>query len=513
MSMNNLIRLVKLATIMFQAFRLKDKDMMDEILLLSESVPKSKESIVAQDKKVELLLRKLLNWIRETPGDSNIITSLATSKIAEIVKLDPVLELPLSKVFDLSIKEEDSRKLIFQIIKELREQDEKSGFNLQFKSMVRPFMFDGEDDLSTEDWVKLSELIAAKIQSNGSKFDRAVVEKAGTDNPNAIADLINQLKIESSPEGIIKLGLAGINNALGPDFGLKRGLFYMLEALTNRGKSFSLAHIVASIPLYNKPVLRDKSKIPTVLLMSAEDSLGLIFKRMYELFGTAKTGTKPNFFEATTNEVVDSIVNTFNENGWNFIFYRVNPSHDNIYEIMQRVRDLELKGHEIVFAAYDYLAMADLEGTMGESRSDRLQDLYRRARNFFCSRGSIFMTPHQLNPDAKKFIRETDDDSEIYFIRDVGGKSMTEGSTKLTNECDGVVGIHVAKLQNNESYFTYYVGKMRGEGAPESERFGIYPLDPINGLVHDINFEKSTYRKSLTHRSMAQGGGEDFDAM
>ncbi|QDB70282.1 hypothetical protein CF8_0114 [Aeromonas phage CF8] len=511
--MNNLIRLVKLATAMYQAWRLGDKDMMDEVLILSESVPKSKESMVVQDKKVEALLRKLLMWIREQPRDSNIITSLASSKVAEIIKLDGTLEKPLTQTFDETITEDDGRKLIFQIIKELRDYDNKAGFNSQFKSMVRPFMFDGEEDLSKEDWIKLSELIAAKIQDAGSQFDRAVVEKAGSANPQAIADVINQLKVETSAEGIIKLGMVGLNNALAPDNGLRRGLMYMIEALTNRGKSFSLAHFIASIPLYNKPVLRDKSRIPTVLLMSAEDSLGLIFKRMYELFGTAKTGVKPNFFEANTNDVVNLILETFKENGWEFIFYRVNPSHDNIYEIMQRVRDLELKGHEIIFTAYDYLAMADLEGCQGESRSDKLQDLYRRARNFFCSRGSILMTPHQLNPDAKKFIRETDDDSEIYFIRDVGGKSMTEGCTKLTNEVDCVIGIHVAKLQNNETWLTYYVGKMRGEGAAESERFGIYPLCPNNGWVHDINLEKTTYRKSLGHRSEAMGGGEDFDAM
>lgn len=511
--MNNLIRLVKIATAMFQAWRLKDVIMMDELLLLADGVPKSKESMVVQDKKVEGLLRKLLGWIREQPSDSNIITSLLAPKIMEIVKLDPTLELTLMGGINTTMGDDDARNLIFQIIKDLRQEDLKGEFNNSFKSIVRPFMFDGEQDLSKEDWIKLADLVNAKLTESANLYDRAVVEKADGDDHASLNGIIDQLRRETSAEGIVKTGLIGLNNALGPDFGLRRGLFYMIEALTNRGKSFSLAHFVTSIPLYNKPYLRDKSRIPTVLLMSAEDSLGLIFKRAYEIFITAKTGVKPDFFKSTTQEVVDTIVNTFKETGWNFIFYRVNPSHDNINEMQQRVRDLEARGHEIVFAAYDYLAMMDLTGTVGESRSDRLQNLYMRARNFFSSRGTIFMTPHQLNPDAKKYIRESDDDSEIYFIRDVGGKSMTEGSTKLTNECDVVIGIHVAKLMNNEVWFTYYVGKMRGEGAAESERFGIYPLDPVNGLVHDINLPKSTYRKSLAHRSEAMGGGEDFDAM
>lgn len=512
--MNNLIRLVKLATAMYQAWRLKDTDLMDEILLLSEEVPNSKESLVVQDKKTETKLRKLLAWLREQPDDSNIITSLLAPKITEIVLLSPELEKLLDVAFDDKIEVEDARQLIFQIVKEQRDVDAKGKFSAQFKHMVRPFLFEGEEDLTKDDWIKINELISQKITDlNETNFDKAVVEATGSDNPDSLKEVINQLKIETSPEGIIKTGLAGLNEALYPDCGLRRGLMYMIEALTNRGKSFALAHLIASVPLYNKPVLRNKAKIPTVVLMSAEDSLGLIFKRMFELFITAKTGVKPDFFASTTEQVVETIIATFHENGWAFKFYRVNPSHDNIYEIMQRIRSLELKGHEIILGAYDYLAMADLQGCSGESRSDKLQNLYNRARNFFTSRGSIFLTPHQLNPDAKKFIREQDDDSEIYFIRDVGGKSMTEGSTKLTNEVDCVLGIHVAKLQNNECWFTGYVGKMRGEGAQETSRFFIYPLCPTNGLVHDINFEKKIFRRSLTQRSEAMGGGADFDDM
>lgn len=511
--MNNLIRLVKLATAMFQAWRLSDKSMMDELMILADAVPNSKESLVVQDKKVEALLRKLLVWIREQPSDSNIITSLIEPRLMEIIKLDSALEKTLNSGFNAEMKEEDARALIFQIINDLRLNDIRNEFNTKFKSLVRPFMFDGEMELSKEDAILIADLLSAKIASDGSQFDRAVVEKADGNDAMSIANILDQLKVETSAEGIVKTGLVGFNNALGPDFGLRRGLMYMVEALTNRGKSFSLAHFIASVPLYNKPVLRDKSKIPTVILMSAEDSLGLIFKRMYEIFVTAKTGIKPDFFEATTEEATKVIMDTFKENGWHFVFYRVNPSHDNIHELQQRIRDLESRGHEIVLCAYDYLAMMDLTGTTGESRSDRLQDLYRRARNFFSSRGSIFITPHQLSPDAKKFIRESDEDSEAYFIRDVGGKSMTEGCTKLTNEVDCVFGIHVAKFSNGENWLTYYCGKMRGEGAPESERFGMYPLDPLNGLIHDINLEKSTFRKSLAHRSEAMGGGEDFDAI
>lgn len=63
--MNNLIRLVKIATAMYQAWRLNDKDLMDELLILSNEIPKSKESLIHQDKKTEEKLRRLIGWIKE----------------------------------------------------------------------------------------------------------------------------------------------------------------------------------------------------------------------------------------------------------------------------------------------------------------------------------------------------------------------------------------------------------------------------------------------------------------
>lgn len=80
---------------------------------------------------------------------------------------------------------------------------------------------------------------------------------------------------------------------------------------------------------------------------------------------------------------------------------------------------------------------------------------------------------------------------------------MTEGSTKLTNEADVEMTIHVAKLINDEAYLTYFIGKIRAEGSAISERYGFYKLEqgtkeqPGRGLVHDIN-TKPMYRKTLT---------------
>lgn len=512
--MNNLVRLIKLASVFYHAWRLKDKNLMDEVNILLNDVPKSKESIMVQDKETEQKIRNLVKWIEDQPEDSSVITSLLSTKLADIALTTPELESCMKEMFKEIKDSSNTRQFIFATMADINKERDNDKFKLKFSSMVKPFIYDSEREISKEDWLKLNDLITEKLTSlETDATDKAVVEEASNDNPETLRSVIEQLKVDSSPEGIIRTGLSGLNEALGPDFGFKRGLAYMVEALTNRGKSLSLGHIIASIPMYNRPCLRDKTRIPTVVLMSAEDSLGLIIKRMYELFVINKTGAKPDFFEKTTDEVIDTILKTFEENGWSFKFYRVNPSNDTIYTIQDRIRGLIRKGHEIIFTAYDYLGMANLSGCLGESRSDKLQDLYRRGRNFFSSIGSVFITPAQLNPDAKKFIRELDDESEVYFIKNVGGKSMTEGSTKLTNEMDVVIGIHVAKLENGSAFWTYYVGKVRGDGAPEADRFGIYPLDPILGLVHDINFEKKTFRKTIGALGGNAAEGDDFESM
>lgn len=501
--MNNLFLLIKAASVAYYAHHLKDNDILSEVATLVADIPKTKNSLVAEDKKSETLLRMLVEWITSQPKDAPIITSLLNAKVAEILLENSDLERSFEGAFVVT-DEKEMRQVIFHYIKEIRKSVGDNQFNFKLKGILRPFLFEGEMDLPKEDWIKLSQMLDGKLSTIQGDVDKAVIEEASKDKQDKMVEILNQFKVDLSEEGILKTGFQGINNALGPDFGFRRGLFYLINALTNRGKSFFLAHLLASFVLYNKPSLRDKSKMPTIFFCSAEDSMGLILRRMFEIFVTVRTGERPDFFEYTSQQVVDEIIKTFNDNGWNFAFFRVDPSHDNIIELKARVRNLEMAGCEIVVGAYDYAGMMDLKGCHGESRSDKLQDLIRQMRNFFIARGAVGITPHQLNPKAKELLRENDDESEIRFVREVGGNSMTEGSTKLTNEVDVEMTVHVAKLMNDEAYFTYFIGKIRGEGSAISDRYGFYKLEQGTkdkagrGLVHDINEKKPGYRKTLT---------------
>jgi len=138
--------------------------------------------------------------------------------------------------------------------------------------------------------------------------------------------------------------------------------------------------------------------------------------------------------------------------------------------------------------------------------------LFRKVRSFIINRGICFITPHQLSPDAKKRLQESDEESEVYFAREVAGKSYTETSTKITNEVDVEITFHVAKT-SFKSYWTFCIGKQRGEGCAPEDRFAIYDIDPVMGLRHDIN-GKPRFRRSL-QTSLDDNGNvvKDFDSI
>lgn len=511
--MSNLLILVKILTAIYQVKRINDKSLLNELLDILQTVPITSSEVFIQDKKTEEDIRSTIDWILEQPDDEPIIKSMLMQRVMDFTSNAPELKTSIELGLEDVASEERIRQIVYKHIKEIRRNSSDADFNKEFKKLVKEFHFGEVKKFKTQDWVKLSDLVQKRINASFDEDRQTeIVGTVSSDDPKSFEAVINQAKSEASNDGILKLGLQGLNKALEPDGGLRRAKFYLFNALTNRGKSFTLGHVLASIGLYNKPQLRDKSKIPTVVLDSAEDSLDLIVVRMFKLFYVAEHGVLKNFMECTAEEIINTIVNGFKKNGWCLIINQIEPNQDNFYKFCDRIRKLEMKGHEIILYAYDYLAMMELEGMTGDTKGDKLQMLYRKTRSFTMSRGICFVTPHQLSPEAKKILRESDDESEVYFGREVAGKSMTETSTKLTNEVDVEITIHVAKT-DIRNYWTFSIGKQRGEGCDPKDRFGIYDLDPELGLIHDYH-GKPAYRKSLKQRINENGELEnDWDHM
>lgn len=508
--MNDLLVLVKLLSALYQAKKLKDQNLITEIVDTLNELPVPPTDIYAQDKEVRDNIKATIHWLLKQPEDEPIIKSVLMQRVRMFCKGDATLKEVVEEGLEDFDSEELTRKIIYKHISEINLNSEGEAFSKKWRKAVKDSMYKDLGDMDLSDWSHLADLINERMAAQFDERQSEVVHTVTSEDPASFFDIIEMAKKENSIEGILKTGLQGLNQALEPDGGLRRGKFYLFNALTNRGKSLTMAHITASVGLYNKPLLRNKAKIATIFMESAEDTMDLIIMRMYKLAITIKHDALADFQNTAKEDIVQTIVDCFKDNGWFLIINQIESSKDTANAMFDRVRKLEMKGHEIIFYGYDYCGLQNIDKIPGETKSDKLQLHFRKIRAFMIAKGICFATPHQLSPEAKKKLQESDEESEVYFAREVAGKSLTETSTKITNEVDVEITFHVAKT-SFKNYWTYCVGKQRGEGCAPEKRFGIYDIDPEKGLKHDVN-GKPAFRRSLTYRLDDNGNQvADFD--
>lgn len=493
--MNDLLLLVKLLSALYQAKKINDKNLIDELVDTLNELPNPNTELYQRDKEVRDGIKASINWLLSQPEDEPVIKSILMQRVALFAKNDKDIKDAIELGLEDYPNEEMARKAVYKHLTEIRVESEGEEFSKRFKKAIKDFYFKEVGDLGVNDWSNLMDLIQERINTEHGENQSEVLGSINTSDTSGFNDIIELAKKESSKEGVMLTPFQGVNQALEPDGGFRRSKFYMLEALTNRGKSFTLSHLVAGVGMYNKPMLRDKAKIPTILLESGEDGLDLIIIRMYKLAMSIKLNEVSDFLNSPQEDIITTIADCFKVNGWCLIVNHIDPGRDSAAAMFARVRSLELKGHEIIFYGYDYCALQDFESLPGATSSDKLQLHFRKIRSFIVARGICFVTPHQLSPAAKMRLQESDEESEVYFAREVGGKSLTETSTKITNEVDVVICVHIAKT-SYKNYWTYFLGKMRGEGCAPEKRFGIYDICNELGLQHDVN-GKPAFRRSL----------------
>lgn len=510
--MNDLLVLVKILSAVYQAKKLKDANLLSELVDTLNDLPNPPGEVFSQEKEVKDSIKATIHWLLKQSDDEPVIKSMLEQRCLMFCKNDDLLKEAIKLGLEDIDSDEATRRLIYKHITDIRVNSEGEAFSKKFKNAIKNFYFKDVEDMEREDWANLIDLVQERVNSTYEENQSEVVCSVNTATPDSFKAVIELAKKESSKEGIMLSPFQGINQGLEPDGGFKRSKMYMLEALTNRGKSFTISHLAAGIGMYNKPMLRDKAKIPTIIIDSAEDTMSQIVMRMFKLAMEFKKDPTNSFLIAEEETIIEAIASMFKVNGWYLVINQIDPSKDSAPALFARVRSLELKGHEIIAYFYDYLGLQNLDKIPGDSKSDKLQLLFRKVRAFIIARGICFITPHQLSPEAKRKLQESDEESEVYFIKEVTGKSLTETSTKITNEVDVVIGIHVAKT-SFKNYWTFGIGKQRGEGCSPEKRFGIYDIDEEKGLQHDV-LGKPAFRRNLQTRINENGDIEKtWDAL
>ena len=166
---------------------------------------------------------------------------------------------------------------------------------------------------------------------------------------------------------------------------------------------------------------------------------------------------------------------------------RIDPTQSSYKHICNYIIELEAEGYEVHLVMLDYLAMVPRTGctNTGATGSD-LRDLFRRIRNFFSARKTTTITPHQLNPEAKRILRSGI--PEVNFVKEVAEKGLTDSCSTLDQEVDLELFIHLFK-HNRETYFAVQRGKHRLPTIVEDDKkFLIYKFPkgmPIPEDIHD----------------------------
>jgi hypothetical protein len=351
-------------------------------------------------------------------------------------------------------------------------------FDKKFKSGMSP------DDMLS----KIIEELTI-LTKNIKNKDDAIVNEVDLDNIENVSKVFQVVKETNEAEGFkFKLGLRALNKIT--NNGYKDSEFVIWNALQHNYKSGMLASSLIGIARYNKPIMTDPSKIPLLLYVSLEDDLDILFEFLYRQMYYTDNKVKADMSNTSKEEMSKYVKDKLQETGFKVKFIRVDPSDWSYSSFFSLIEKYEKDGFELKTVILDYLSLIPTVGCIasGAVGSD-LRDLYRRVRNFFAKRKCLFISAHQLSPDAQMINRENLT-GEVFLNR-IMGKGFFDGSKKLSQEMD--LELYAYKFtQNNKDYLAIGKGKHKGSKVMKStDKLAIIPFpENLEPIPDDINWDE-----------------------
>lgn len=351
-------------------------------------------------------------------------------------------------------------------------------FDKKFKSGMSP------DDMLS----KIIEELTI-LTKNIKNKDDAIVTEVDLDNVENVSKVFQVVKETNEAEGFkFKLGLRALNKIT--NNGYKDSEFVIWNALQHNYKSGMLASSLIGIARYNKPIMIDPSKTPLLLYVSLEDDLDILFEFLYRQMYYTDNKVKADMSNTSKEEMSKYVKDKLQETGFKVKFIRVDPSDWSYSSFFSLIEKYEKDGFELKTVILDYLSLIPTIGCIatGAVGSD-LRDLYRRVRNFFAKRKCLFISAHQLSPDAQMINRENLT-GEVFLNR-IMGKGFFDGSKKLSQEMD--LELYAYKFtQNNKDYLAIGKGKHKGSKVMKSsDKLAIIPFpENLEPIPDDINWDE-----------------------
>jgi len=495
--MDNNLLLIKIITLFYleSVVGAENEDSSEFIDELLDYLPSPAETAGNDEtRSMQLALRRTIRWLinrnKSEPLDKTDLLQRLITDCGNDTSTYQALEMGVLNCEDDPYK---SRQGSVGIGRELRRWDQHRRARAIIKKYAAPIIY-GDDTVDLDiSAMKLVEEIESINIGTTDLFDPAVVSEVSVSDLDGVAAIIKQAKEESSNIGVLKTGYRGINVMLGEVGGFRRSEFITVGALPHMNKSGFTMDLTRQIALYNTPYMRDPSKKPMIMHISSENNMTDNIILWWKKIKANIDGLDHNHHEVNELEAAKEVMAALSVNGYEVNLCRVNPSQFGFRNLFERIKYFENMGYEIHLITCDYLGMFSKEGCEKGVAGQEYRDLFRRVRNFTSPRGICFLTPHQLSPAAKQLVR---DGMEEDLPRQVAGKGYYDNSTKLDQEMDLEIIIHLVKL-GDDTYMCIQRGKHRTITiTPEKDKYCVYKFEPGVGILDDIN-GKSKARKHV----------------
>lgn len=497
--------LVKIATLLYKESQLKDPTVHSASLVKDViATIKIPETAMDLDRSREMLhnLRMTVSWMSDfAPGDE-----MDRGSVLQRIRVNTADDEMLYYAFEGAVESEfDLNKLkkqCLQLRMELRDHINQTHIQEILKQFSTAVNFRPE----TVDWRNVINDMNNKLEpfknSNAEEFKiQGMLQMVNLADSDGVRGLINRAAEETSSDGIMKVGYQAINRMLGDHGGFRRGEFVLVGALQHNYKTGFTLNLFKHLALYNTPHMRDPTKKPLIIHVSAENELHMNIVQLYANLYENETGREADLAQFSNPDVAVReaaiakaqayIYEKMSVNGYHIEMGRCDPSTTTYQSICDMVTQYESQGFEIHAIVFDYLNMCSKAGCQqGGPTGSEVRDLFRRVRNFMAPRGITFITPAQLSTEAKKMTRAGVNE----FVKHLEGKGYYDSCGTIDQEVDVEIFIHIEKV-NGESFLTVQRGKHRKpRPTPHRYMYTVLPFNPIGGVLDDLN-KQDTSRK------------------
>lgn len=513
--------LVKICTLLYKESVSSDKSRSSvEIVKKVIDTIKFPETGMDFDSTRETLhaLRATAKWMCENPRDHIYDLGALLQRIRLNASEDEILYLAFEQGIDGVVDGDDLTRQIADAHLELRNYLA----DIQVKEIIkkayqRAHFNSGSTNVASDPRTiarEISGLLEPFTAAGEDEHINGLVYSFDIFDNDKVFELFNRAAVETSADGILKMGWHGLNRLTGDHNGFRRGETIVVGALQHNFKTGYTMNIFKHAALYNKPWMRNPKKKPCLVHISTENDPHINMMWLYQNLMENETGVECDLApfkdpdlekrQASIKAAAEYVQSKMTSNGYHIKMYRFDPSTTTFYSITDALDKLEQQGFEVHMLVLDYLNMCSKEGciTSGPTGSD-VRDLFRRVRNYTSPRGITFVTPHQLSTEAKGLVRNGVED----FVKEIANKGYYDGCRTIDQEVDLEIYIHIEKHEGR-SYLTVQRGKHRKSGAltKDKDLYYVQPFSDVGGLRDDVN-GADTSRRNI--RGGAVGSGAE----